>query len=94
VCLSVFLVEKTVVPFLHQHHEIHSKVQGDCLQTASDCFACDLVTATLDAEQVLIFTFAFVLVCVGVLQLFTVLQQTSSAVIFSSLRAPPSGLTV
>lgn len=94
VCLFVFLAEKTVVPFLHQHDEVHSKVQGDSLQNASDCFACDLAKAMMDAELSSIVSFAFVLISVGVLQLFTVLQQTATAVIFSSLRGPPAGLTV
>lgn len=89
VCLSVFLVEKTVVPCLHKHHEAHSKVPGDRLETVSNCFACDLAKATLDAEQALVFSLTFVLVCLGVLQLLTVVQQFSAAVIFSSLRAPP-----
>jgi len=88
------LAEKTVVPFLHQHHEVHSKVEGDSLQAATDCFVCDLAKATLDAELTDVVSFSFVLVCMGVLQLFILLQQPSRAVIFSSLRAPPSALTV
>lgn len=94
VCLFVFLAQKTIVPFLHQHHEVHGKVQGASLQNTSDCFACDVTKATLDAEFISSVSLAFVLICVGVLQLFAVLQQTSTAVIFSSLRAPPTGLTV
>ena len=92
VCLTVFLVEKTVVPFLHHHQEVQSKVQGDTLKPLSDCFACDLAKATVDAEQALLFSLAFVLTCIGVLQLFLLVQQTSIAVIFSSLRAPPVSL--
>ena len=93
-CLLVFLVEKTAVPFLHQHHEVQSKVRGDSLQSATDCFACDLAKATLDAEQAFVLSFVFVLAYVGLLQLFIVVQQTSVAIIFSSLRAPPALLTV
>ncbi|MBC7487571.1 MAG: hypothetical protein H7282_12540 [Cytophagaceae bacterium] len=93
VCLSVFLVEKTVVPLLHQHHEVHASVKGDSLQQTTDCFACDLAKATLDTELVLALCIAFVLVCSGVLQLFYPIQQNSIAVIFSSLRAPPARLT-
>jgi hypothetical protein len=94
VCLSVFLVEKTVVPFLHQHHEEHSKVQGDSLQNATDCLACDLAKATLEAEQIVVLSFVFVVACLGVLQLFIVVQQTSGVVIFSSLRGPPVSLSI
>ncbi len=89
VCLTILLVEKTVVPFLHQHHEIHQHVNGDSLDNSTDCFACDLAKATLDGEQAFAFSFAFVWVCWGTLQLFILTQQATVAVIFSSLRAPP-----
>jgi hypothetical protein len=92
VCLTTFLVEKTVVPFLHQHHETHQQVNGDSLDNGTDCFACDLAKATLDAEQAFAFSFAFGWVCWGALQLFISVQQSTVAVIFSSLRAPPIGL--
>ena len=93
-CLTIFLVEKTVVPFLHQHHETHQQqdIHGDKLDNATDCFACDIAKALLDAEHAFGFSFAFVLSCVGVLQLFYLMQQTKPAVIFSSLRAPPVAL--
>ncbi len=91
VCLTIFLVEKTVVPFLHQHHETHQHINGDSLDNTTDCFACDMAKATLDAEQAFAFSFAFVLVCWGALQLFISFQQSTVAVIFSSLRAPPVG---
>lgn len=87
-CLTIFLVEKTVVPFLHQHHETH-QVNGESLDHGTDCFACDLAKAAFDAEQTFTRSIAFVLVCWGALQLFSSMQHTSVAVIFSSLRAPP-----
>jgi hypothetical protein len=93
VCLFVFLLEKAVVPFLHQHHEVHSKVQGDSLQHANDCFACHIAHSMLHAELISAVSFTFIVLCIGVLQLFNVTLQTSNAIIFSSLRAPPLELT-
>jgi hypothetical protein len=94
VCLTIFLVEKTVVPFLHQHHEAPQQVIGDSLDNSVDCFACDLAKVTLDSEQAFAFSFTFIWVCWGALQVFMYLQRSTVAAVFSSLRAPPVQLMV
>jgi hypothetical protein len=83
------MVQKTVVPFLHQHHEVSVKASGDSLQEASDCFACDVANATFDVALFTHLLFTFVLGSVGALCLFILVQPYFRDVIFSSLRAPP-----
>ncbi|HSZ71836.1 MAG TPA: hypothetical protein VK750_04115 [Cytophagaceae bacterium] len=89
--LAVFLFQKTIVPLLHDHHAASPRTQtsASISHSSNDCFACDIEKASLPIDTQIAIAFTDFLVCLGILQLFTLFLKQAIQVIFSSLRAPP-----